>query len=136
MESGSGQDVDALLWEWYERAVGPAAAHYLKAFYDLWEHFWTERIKESSWFAIGKERTYLPFTDQSYLHLVTDEDINESKRLLASVVAKAETPQQKTRARLIQRAFEYCEASVISYPRQTTPPRERSAALRMCQWPG
>jgi hypothetical protein len=125
------QDVDALLWEWYERAVGPAAAHDLKDFYDRWEHFWTERIKESSWFSGGKERTYLPFTDQSYLHLVTDEDIDESKRLLASVVAKAKTPEQKARAELIRRSFDYCEASVISYPRQTSPPRDRSAALGM-----
>lgn len=127
------QDVDALLWEWYERAVGPAAAHDLKAFYDLWERFWTVRIKKSPWFARSKGRTYLLFTDLEYLHLVTDEDINESKRLLASVVAKAETPQQKTRARLIQRAFEYCEASVVSYPRRTSPPQDYLAALRMLE---
>ncbi|MGI6083067.1 MAG: DUF4838 domain-containing protein [Limnochordia bacterium] len=125
------QDVDALLWEWYERAVGPAAAHDLKAFYDLWEHFWTERIKESPWFARSKGRTYLLFTDLEYLHLVTDEDIRESTRLLASVVAKAKTPEQKARAELIRRAFEYCEASVNSYPRRTSSPQDRSAVLRM-----
>lgn len=34
------QDADALLDEWYERMVGPAAAPDLKAYYDHWEHFW------------------------------------------------------------------------------------------------
>jgi hypothetical protein len=123
------QDVDLLLQEWYERAVGPAAADDLAAFYDLWEHFWTERIKESSWFIWSKGRTYLPFNDKGYVHLVTDEDISQSKRLLASAVAKAQTPQQKARARLIQQAFAYCEASVVSYPRQVEPLEEESAAL-------
>jgi hypothetical protein len=123
------QDVDLLLQEWYERAVGPAAADDLAAFYDLWEHFWTERIKESPWFARAKGQTYLPFTDQGYLHFVTDEDISESKRLLASAVAKAQTSQQEARARLIQQAFEYCEASVLSYPRQIEPLEDGSAAL-------
>ncbi|MGI6082090.1 MAG: DUF4838 domain-containing protein [Limnochordia bacterium] len=125
------QDVDQLLDEWYVRAVGPEAAADLAAFYDLWEHFWTVRIKESPWFDSAKGRTYMPFNDQGYVHMVTDEDIKESKRLLASVVAKAQTPQQKARAALIQESFEYCEASVLSYPRQIQAPEDEAAALAL-----
>ncbi|WP_176706139.1 hypothetical protein [Paenibacillus hemerocallicola] len=44
------QDEDALLQEWYERMVGPAAAVDLKAYDDYWEHFWTVRIQDSDWF--------------------------------------------------------------------------------------
>jgi hypothetical protein len=125
------QDVDELLREWYVRAVGPEAADDLAAFYELWEHFWTVRIKGSPWFEVAKGRTYMPFNDQGYVHLVTDEDIQESKRLLASVVAKAQTPQQKARAALIQQSFEYCEASVLSYPRQIEAPQDETAALAL-----
>ncbi|MBP1993298.1 DUF4838 domain-containing protein [Paenibacillus eucommiae] len=113
------QDVELLLSEWYERAVGPEAAADLAAFYDHWEHFWTVRIQEAEWFTKWADRyeTYLDFTDASYLDIVTEEDISKSKQLLASVVQKAQTPEQIERAKLIQRFFEYYEAVAISYPR-------------------
>lgn len=111
------QDIDALLIEWYERAVGPEAADDLAAFYELWEHFWTVRMVETPWFQHAKHATYLPFSEQSYLKWVTEEDIHESIRLLDLVVAKAETEQQKRRAGLIREAFDYYEAAALSYPK-------------------
>lgn len=124
------QDVDRLLDEWYERSVGPDAAPYLAAFYELWESFWTERIKESGWFATGKGLTYLPFTHPDYLDLVTPRDIERSLELLKAVVAKAQTDAQLERALAIQSAFQFSAASALSYPgSRAQAPRDAGAAI-------
>lgn len=125
------QDVDALLTEWYERTVGPKAAPYLAEFYDHWEHFWTERIKESPWFSSGKYSTYLPFTSPSYLTFVTDEDIEKSVDLLRTVVQHAETEEQKARAMLIEEAFEFHQAAMRSYNRSTLRVNDHESAMQL-----
>ncbi|RAV17887.1 hypothetical protein DQG23_26120 [Paenibacillus contaminans] len=125
------QDVDALLEEWYERAVGPAAAADLAAYYALWEHYWTEQIQASDWFQIGKNMTYLAFNDLSYLNLVTDDMVTQSRALLEAAVAKAGTPKQKARANVLLRAFEYYEASALSYPKKNDPPASEAEALQL-----
>ncbi|WP_158560323.1 DUF4838 domain-containing protein [Paenibacillus contaminans] len=109
------QDVDTLLQEWYERAVGPEAAPDLAAYYAHWEEFWTQRIPNSAWFQKYKNSIYLMFSDPIYLDLVTMEDMTVSRQLLESALAKAVTDKQKARASLLLRAFEYYEASAVSY---------------------
>lgn len=109
------QDVDALLDEWYVRAVGEEAAADLRSYYDHWEQFWTERIQGSTWFEARKRTTYLEFGDPGYLALVTEQEIADSRSLLETVVEKAGTEQQKSRAVMLLRAFEYYEASALSY---------------------
>ncbi|MBP1990670.1 DUF4838 domain-containing protein [Paenibacillus eucommiae] len=108
-------NVDDLLQEWYERAVGEEAATDLAAYYELWEDFWTVRVQQSEWFQQSKDRIYMDFTNPSYLKLVTMGDISQSRLLLESALAKAVTVKQKARAALLLRAFEYYEASAISY---------------------
>ncbi|QNK58966.1 DUF4838 domain-containing protein [Paenibacillus sp. PAMC21692] len=121
LQWNSDQDVDLLLSEWYERTVGVNAASDLKAYYDLWENFWTDRVFETSWYLNWKNSAtrpnYLNLLDHSYLTAVTKEDLSESRRLLESVVAKAITAKQKVRAEKLLRAFELYEASALSYPR-------------------
>lgn len=107
------QNVDRLLAQWYERAVGPAAADDLAAYYAIWEDFWTRRVLEADWYR--QRGQYLPFGNPGYLADVSDHDIAESRRLLDAVVAKAETPKQRARAELLRRAFEYYEASAIAF---------------------
>jgi len=121
------QDVDVLLDEWCERMVGAAAAVELRAFYDFWEDFWTRRIKESAWFQDFKTKTYLWFSDLGYVNLITEEDLTYSRQLLETVAAKAENEKQKKRAQLLLRAFEYSEASVLSYPHRPLPPLDSEA---------
>jgi len=106
-------DVDKLLSEWYEKCVGKEAAPYLKAYYDLWEGFWTTRVQNSKWFK--NDGQYLRFDQAGYLDLVMHEDIVKSRKLLEYALAKTKTADQRTRANLILRAFEYYEASVLSY---------------------
>ncbi|MGD0626639.1 MAG: DUF4838 domain-containing protein [Thermodesulfobacteriota bacterium] len=108
-------NVDNLLRDWYLIAVGPNAATDLDAYYQHWEKFWTERVVKSNWFGRSRADLYLAFWDPSYLDAVTYEDISKSRKLLESVLAKTQTPKQRVRAELLLRAFEYYEASVISY---------------------
>ena len=105
-------DVDNLLQDWYESAVGKEAAPYLAAYYAHWEKFWTHRVAKTEWFKVpGFVRFYHP----GYLDTVEYEEITLSRRLLETALHKAETSDQRARARTLLRAFEYYEASVISY---------------------
>lgn len=107
------QDVDALLAEWYERCVGPEAAPYLGRYYAIWERFWTKDILSSPWFT--KQGQYLPFDSATYLGTVRREDILESRRLLDETLARCKTPAQRARAELLEMAFQYYEASALTY---------------------
>jgi len=109
------QDVDKLLQFWYERAVGVDAAPYLESYYDLWEQFWTTRIKDTPWFQKGKDMTYLNFNDKSYLEAVSQQYLKESRILLELVIEKTKTPQEKSRAALILKEYENYEVLVRSY---------------------
>ena len=106
-------DVDALLEEWYERCVGPAAAPALAKYYAIWERFWTKDILDSAWFSTRGQ--YLRFSHPGYLADVKEEDIHESRRLLDSCIDKCQTDKQRARARLLEKAFQYYEASALAY---------------------
>jgi hypothetical protein len=123
------QDTEVLLQQWYERAVGPEAAPYLQQYYEQWEQFWTERIPNSAWFQQGKSKTFLPFTSGSYLDLVTDEDLNAAREMMVAVVLHAGTEAQQTRAAKLFKAFEFVEASIISYPKQIESPTNSAEAM-------
>lgn len=125
------QNVEALLGEWYERAVGEEAADDLRAYYELWDRFWTERIHASSWFQSRKNATYLEFVLPDYLNFVTAEDISTSRSLLESALAKAKTTKQKARAALLLQAFEYYEASALSYPKKVDKITDETTALSL-----
>lgn len=125
------QDVDELLDEWYTRAVGENAAPYIQEYYEHWEDFWTERIEDSKWFESKKNSTYLSFNNADYLSLVTEEEIAYCRELLETAVRKAGTEKQQARANLILRAFEYYEASALSYPRETGEITSEAQALSL-----
>ena len=123
-------DVDAVLEEWYTRAVGPEAAPLLAKYYAHWEDFWTRRAPESDWWSDRGQ--YLPFYRPEYLAAVEEDEILQSRRLLEAVIAKADTPDRQARARLLMKAFEYYEASALAYLAEVRPqpaPADEAAAL-------
>ncbi|MBP1990671.1 DUF4838 domain-containing protein [Paenibacillus eucommiae] len=126
-------DVDALVSEWLERAVGVQAAPYLAAYYSHWEHFWTKRIQDSTWFQEGKNLIYLLFPDAKYLELISEEEMTESKELLEAALAHAGTHKQQIRAQMLLNAFEYYESCVLSYPKTIAPITDASTALSLLQ---
>lgn len=107
------RNVDALLDEWYRRCVGPAAAPALREYYAIWERFWTRDILGSQWFSVGGQ--YLNFSSPGYLADVKREDIAASRRLLDEVLARCQTDEQRARARLLETAFQYYEASALAF---------------------
>ena len=114
------QDVDALLDEWYLRAVGPEAASDLKAYYEIWQKFWEEDIVETDWYKAWKNNfprpNFMPLFTATYLKDVSQADLTESRRLLESAVAKAQTAKQKKRAQDLLNMFKYYEISAFNYP--------------------
>jgi len=109
------QDVDQLLNEWCELAVGSNAAPHVRKFCAHWEAFWTRRVRDSRWWSKGRQ--YLRFNLPTYLEDVTVEEIAQCRTWLEEAVAEAGSARQQARAKLLLRAFEYYEASVIAYPR-------------------
>lgn len=107
------QDVDELLRDWYVRAVGSASANELAEYYRFWEVFWTNRILRSKWFSHRGQ--YCNFSDRRYMDSLSVGELKHCRTLLESVLAKAKTNPQKTRARLFLRTFEFYEASVQAY---------------------
>ncbi|MGO4496303.1 DUF4838 domain-containing protein [Paenibacillus sp. 2RAB27] len=124
------QSADTLLDHWYQAAVGLEAAPYLRKYFDLWEQFWRTKATQSSWFQASKDDTYLSMRNDSYLALARDELI-QSRSLLESVLTKAQTAQQKTRAGQLLRQLEYYEASGLSYPRQIQKPTSDNDVLAL-----
>jgi hypothetical protein len=107
------RNVDQLLHEWYEYAVGKQAAPYLAAYYRLWEKFWTERVPEGEFFRTPGQ--YLYFGWPKYLDQVKVEDIEKSRTLLEITSENVQTAQEKARIQYLLKAFEYYEASTLSY---------------------
>lgn len=120
-------DAEQLAEEWYELAVGSAAAPYLQAYYDYWEHFWTVRIQSSPFFRSPNQLR------ADYLDLVTEQDMALSRSLLENAILLAHTDKQRARANLLLTAFEYYEASVLSYPLTVEAPATETEALAMLE---
>jgi hypothetical protein len=127
------QNVDALLDDWYTAAVGEKAAPKLREYYAIWEKFWTTTAIKSKWFT--PDGQYLRFTTAEYLADVDPNDIKRSRQLMNEVMALAQTPQQKKRAGVLGRAWDFYEASALSYrteiQAQTMLPRTEEEALKL-----
>lgn len=132
-------NVDDLLNDWYVRAVGANAAPYLQQYYEYWEKFWTTRIFDTEWYhkwADSPQRyNYLNIFDTSYMKGITKEDMAHSRLLMEQVVALAQTDKQKIRADKLMLAFEYYEASVLSYTvsGDIVPPTNEQEAMALLQ---
>jgi len=138
LEWNPDQDVDALQQQWYERAVGADAAPYLANYYEHWEEFWTSRVFKTEWFLNWKNQSkrtnYMPLYDHGYLKAITKQEMAESRQLLEQAVEHAGTEPQRKRAELLLRAFEYYEASVLSFPKdRPATPATKQAALEMVE---
>lgn len=108
------RDVDDLLDEWYVRCVGEDAAPALKAYYEHWEDFWTQRVTASDWF--DRRGHFLSFYTPGYLNTLTRDDLEKSRSWLKEAVDKAGTDRQRRRAELLKKGFEYYEATARAYP--------------------
>ncbi len=108
------QDVDALLDDWYDHAAGSAAAPKLKAYYAIWEKFWTQDILKSKWWTGAGP--YLPFYNDSYLADVPKSYVEQSDALLNEAYQLADTPERKARVGKLRDVWlRYYKPSIIVY---------------------
>jgi hypothetical protein len=93
-------DVDALLDEWYNLAVGPEAAPILKEYFTRLEDFWTTRAIKTAWF--NSNGLWLPFKRSDYMVALTIDEVAEYGQLLDQMVAKSTYP---ARAEFIRQSY-------------------------------
>lgn len=125
------RSADDLLTEWCLRAAGPDAADDLIAYFHAWEKYWTQDAPDLPWFRAGNQAIYYNWLDPSPVGPVTPELIAESRRRLESARDKTTTLIHRSRVSTLLRAFEYYEASALSYPRPTPQPIDTSTAREL-----
>jgi len=106
------QDVDALINDWCEHAVGAKAAPSLEKYYALWEKFWSQDLPKSTWY--NRQADYMAFAITDYLLDVPRDYLGQSDRFLDEAVQLADTPQRKQRALKLQQMWQLYKASVIA----------------------
>ena len=122
------QNVDDLLNDWYQHAAGPAAAPKLKAYYDIWEKFWTQDILKSKWWT--NAGPYLPFTSTAYLADVPQSYVEQSDALLDEAYTLADTPERKARVEKLRDVWRrYYKPSIVVFQAEqnSTKPIETEA---------
>ncbi|MFW6599769.1 DUF4838 domain-containing protein [Propionibacteriaceae bacterium Y2011] len=113
------QDDEALTQDWYERAVGPAAAGALAEHFAIWQRYWAEVVPHLPWFR--NPRMYHYMVDPSYLEGIEPADVIRSRQLLDQVIATAPDGPPRERATVMRRSFAYSEAAALSWPRPGAP---------------
>ncbi|UPK72762.1 DUF4838 domain-containing protein [Chitinophaga filiformis] len=107
------QDVDALLDDWYRNAAGKQGGPKLKAFYAIWEKFWTQDVFANGGNSDTKSR--ILFYDPSYLQLVPDDYLTQSDKLLGDALKLAETDQQKQLVTRLTQMWTIYRLSAVAY---------------------
>ena len=110
-------DVDAALKDWYECAVGPAAAPYLAKYFDLWENFWTKRIPRGEFFKANASRTYLEYSDLRYFQDLRAEDFTDGEKLLKQALAATQSDIQRQRVQILLDGLKKSQAVALLHIR-------------------
>ena len=127
------QDVDALLDDWYTHTAGKAAAPKLRAYYAIWEKFWTQDILQSQWWSGAGP--YMPFVNQSYLADIPKSYIEQSTALLNEAYELADTPQRKMRVGKLRDVWlRFYQPNIVVYQgehKKSEPVQTEAQALAM-----
>lgn len=108
------QNVDALLDDWYVHCAGVAAAPELKAYYAIWEKFWSSDIFKSKWNRSSDQ--YLPFdAAPAYLLDVPQSYVTQSDALMDEALQLADTPQRKARVAKLREMWEFYKLTILTY---------------------
>jgi len=100
----SNQDMKKLEEEWYVRCVGEKAAPYLKAYYKIWNDYFTGPVMKTPWFR-SAPAVYMTYKDVSCIYALREEEIQSADEAMKMVVELAETEQEKQRAELLMRLW-------------------------------
>lgn len=117
------QDVEAILRDWYESAVGPAAAPALARYFDFWEEFWTRRVPATHWFRNNGNRQYLDFGSSGYAEALTVADLDACGAALEEAVRLAPAGPCQDRARYFLAGWQRRQTEIRSLVRLRQPER-------------
>lgn len=107
------QDVDALLNDWCNNAAGKQGGPRLKAFYAIWEKFWSQDIFANNGNSGVANR--VTFFNPAYLLSVPDDYLTQSDKLLGDAYKLAETKQQKDLVSKLTQMWTVYRSSVVAY---------------------
>ena len=130
----SNQDMKKLEDEWYVRCVGKKAAPYLKAYYKVWNDYFTGRAQLTPWFK-SAHNVYMTYPDLSSTYGLEEKDLQTAAAAMEQVVKLAETGQEKERAALMMRHWQYTLlrlrmlGSAVYDPKGTIHSREQALRL-------
>lgn len=130
----SNQDMKKLEDEWYVRCVGKKAAPYLKAYYKVWNDYFTGRAKLTPWFK-SASNVYMTYPDLSSTYGLEEKDLQAAAAAMEQVVKLAEAGQEKERAALMMRHWQYTLlrlrmlGSAVYDPQGTIHSREQALKL-------
>ena len=108
------QDIDAdpeeIVETWYRDAVGEKAAPALRQYFQFWDGYWTgEDIRKTQWYK-SATNVYMQLGERpTHTFALKRGDMEKLRALMTEVVEKTETPQQKRRANVLMKYFEYAE---------------------------
>ena len=102
----SKQDMKKVEEDWYIRCVGKKAAPYLKAYFKVWNDYFTGRVKLTPWFKTVFN-TYMNFGAESCVYGLRGAVFKAASEAMKKVVELAETAQEKERAELMARHCRY-----------------------------
>ena len=98
-------DVDALLRDWYESAVGKEAAPYLAKYFQFWETYWATRAINTSWFKLSKG-PYLSLRDRSYVDALDVQDLAYLDDAMQNLVSRATGQEERARAAFLAAGYQ------------------------------
>jgi len=117
------QDVEAILRDWYQSAVGPAAAPALARYFDFWEDFWTRRVLTTGWFRNNGNRQYLDFGSSAYADALTLNDLDACAKALEEAVRLAPAGPCQERAQYFLTGWQRRQTEIRSLVRLRRPER-------------
>lgn len=94
-----------LLDTWYTKAFGTRSSKSMKAFYGVWENFWTVDVKKTAWWK--KRKIWLAFSDTSYLKEIPQDNYARSLSYLNDALKNAENGQYKERIQYLKEMFDF-----------------------------
>jgi hypothetical protein len=118
-------NVDSLLNVWYLRMAGNEGAPKLKAFYTIWEKFWTHDIYSSKWNT--NKGQYLNFSDFSYLEAVPQEYITKADDLINSAYQFTATDLQKQRVGKLLEMWNIYKMAMLLYQKSQLSDKRQQA---------
>lgn len=107
-------DLEATIMDWCRACVGDEAAPHLRGYYKFWEDFWRTKATKTAWWESRRNVYLMRKYFGTYMYGLEPGDMAKCRKIMEKVVELADksgSDDQKTRAALQMRCFEWHEAA-------------------------